>query len=100
MIELTDQPLDFHSLSEYVRSDAAGAVVVFLGTVREFTRGIQTQALEYTAYPEMARQSLQQLETEVRQRFPVLEVGILHRVGALKLGDVSVAIAVSTPHPA
>lgn len=100
MIELTNQPLDFHSLSEFVRSDAAGAVVVFLGTVREFTRGVQTQALEYTAYHEMARQSLQQLETEVRQKFPVIEVGILHRVGALKLGDVSVAIAVSTPHRA
>jgi molybdopterin synthase catalytic subunit len=100
MIELTDQPLDFQALTERVRSDAAGAVVVFLGTVREFTRGIQTKALEYTAYHEMARSSLEQLETEARQRFPVIEVGILHRVGALDLGDVSVAIAVSTPHRA
>ena len=100
MISLTDQDIDIAGLMDLVRHDSAGAVVVFLGTVREFTRGVQTKSLEYTAYAEMARVSLQLLEAEARQRFPVIDVGIIHRIGALSLGDVSVAIAVSTPHRA
>ena len=100
MISLTDQDIDIGGLTDLVRHDSAGAVVVFLGTVREFTQGVQTKSLEYTAYAEMACVSLQQLEAEARQRFPVLEVGIVHRTGALTLGEVSVAIAVSTPHRA
>jgi len=100
VIQLTEQPIDFHLLTESVRDDAAGAVVLFLGTVREFTNGVQTDSLEYEAYPDMAAASLQQLECEVREKFPVIGVGIVHRTGALRLGDVSVAIAVSTPHRA
>ncbi len=98
MIRLTSEAIDFHAVTELVRHDSAGAVVSFLGTVREFTRGDQTKFLEYEAYEPMAIASLQELESEVRARFPVIEVAIVHRTGQLGLGDVSVAIAVSTPH--
>ncbi len=98
MIELTAQCIDFNRLTESVRDISAGAVVMFLGTVREFTRGVQTDWLEYEAYPEMARASMLELESEARQRFPVVGVAMSHRVGHLQLGDVSVAIAVSAPH--
>ena len=54
MIELTQQPIDFSSLTESVRSHKAGAVVLFLGTVREFTGVARTSWLEYEAFPEMA----------------------------------------------
>lgn len=100
MIELTEQPIDFQNLTEAVRDNAAGAVVLFLGTVREFTSGVQTAWLAYEAYPEMARASMAQLETEVRAQFTVTKVAISHRFGKLELGDVSVAIAVSSPHRA
>lgn len=100
MIQLTEQPIDYQSLTESVRDDAAGAVVLFLGTVREFTNGVQTERLEYEAYPDMAVSSLRQLEIEVREKFPVIGVAIVHRTGAMQLGDVSVAIAVSSPHRA
>lgn len=100
MIDLTEQSIDFNLLTESVRDDAAGAVVLFLGTVREFTKGVQTNWLEYEAYPEMAAASMAQLEVEVRQKFPVIGVAMSHRIGALQLGDVSVAIAVSAPHRA
>ena len=100
MIELTEQAIDFHNLTESVRDNAAGAVVLFLGTVREFTGGVQTAWLSYEAYPEMARASMAQLENEVRAKFTVTKVAISHRFGKLELGDVSVAIAVSSPHRA
>lgn len=98
MIELTAGPIDFSELTERVRSVQAGAVVLFLGTVREMTAGRQTVALDYEAFPEMAKAQMQRLIDEARNRWPVLEAGIVHRLGHLELGDVSVAVAVSTPH--
>jgi molybdopterin synthase catalytic subunit len=98
MIELTHDPIDCASLTESVRSNAAGAVVVFLGTVREMTNGRQTVALDYEAFPEMARAKCEELVAEARNRWPIVEVAIVHRLGRLELGDASVAIAVSTPH--
>lgn len=100
MIELTHQPIDYHTLTESVRNNGAGAVVLFLGTVREFTQGVQTAWLDYEAYPEMARASMAQLEADVRAGFTVIDVAISHRFGTLQLGDISVAIAVSAPHRA
>ena len=98
MIELTLQPIDFSALTESVRSRQAGAVVLFLGTVREFTGEAQTAWLEYEAYPEMAIAALQRLEAEVRRRFTVTEAAISHRYGRLELGEIAVAVAVSSPH--
>jgi len=73
-------------------------VVLFLGTVREFTGDSQTVALDYEAYREMAEAKMRELKDEAAQRFPVINAAIVHRVGNLQLGDVCVAIAVSTPH--
>ncbi len=98
MVLLTNDPIDYTALTERVRSPAAGAVVLFLGTVREMTAGRQTVALDYEAYPEMAQAKMAELEQTARQRWPVVEVEIIHRLGHLELGDVSVAIAVSCPH--
>jgi len=100
VIELTQQPIDFSLLTETVRSHRAGAVVLFLGTVREFTGDARTAWLEYEAFPEMATAAMQRLEAEVRQRFHVVEVAISHRYGRLALGDIAVAVAVSSPHRA
>lgn len=100
MIYLTDQPLDYTAITESVRDPVAGAVVLFLGTVREFTAGQQTEQLEYEAYREMAEASLRQLAAEASTRFPIVKSAIVHRLGVLQLSDVAVAIAVSTPHRA
>ena len=98
MVLLTNDQIDYTALTESVRSPAAGAAVLFLGTVRELTAGRPTLALDYEAYPEMARAKMAELEATARQRWPVIEIGIIHRLGHLELGDISVAIAVSTPH--
>jgi molybdopterin synthase catalytic subunit len=100
VIQLTDQPLDYTAITESVRDPAAGAVVLFLGTVRDFTAGEQTQQLEYEAYQQMAESSLKQLADEASTHFPIVKAAIVHRLGVLQPGDVAVAIAVSTPHRA
>ena len=98
MIQLTHETIDYQSLTESVRSHAAGAVVLFLGTVREMTNGRQTTALDYEAFPEMAAAKFEELIGEARQKWPVVNAAIVHRLGRLELGEVSVAVAVSTPH--
>jgi molybdopterin synthase catalytic subunit len=98
MIQLTNDPIDFAALTESVRSDQAGAVLLFLGTVREMTGDRRTVALDYDAYPQMAEAKMAELEAEARERWPVVHAGIVHRLGRLELGDASVAVAVSAPH--
>ena len=98
MIQLTNNVIDYTALTESVRSNAAGAVVLFLGTVREMTAGRQTRALDYEAFPQMAEAKLEELLVEARHKWPIVDAAITHRLGRLELGDVSVAVAVSTPH--
>jgi molybdopterin synthase catalytic subunit len=72
--------------------------VLFLGTVRELTGGRRTTALDYDAYDDMARAKLVEVAEEAREKWPVVQIAIEHRLGHLELGDVSVAVAVSCPH--
>jgi molybdopterin synthase catalytic subunit len=98
MTELTDKKIDTAALLDRVQSPAAGAVVLFLGTTREVTRGRGTESLDYEAYPEMAARKLAELEIEARRRWPVVECCVVHRLGHLLPGETSVAVAVSTAH--
>jgi molybdopterin synthase catalytic subunit len=100
MIELTDKQIDTAVLADRARHPEAGAIVLFLGTTRELTAGKQTVALSYEAYREMAERRLAELEAEARQRWPVVECVIVHRLGTVPPTESSVAIAVSTPHRA
>jgi molybdopterin synthase catalytic subunit len=100
MVSLTTEPIDYHALAERVRRPDCGAVVLFLGTVRDLTDGRVTAALDYEAYPEMAEKKMAEIETDTRQRWPVGGLAIVHRLGHLDVGEVSVAVAVSCPHRA
>ncbi len=100
MIRLTHDPIDHAALTEAVRTPHCGAVVTFLGTVRDLTGERVTVALDYEAYPGMAEKKLAEIETDVRARWPVGDVALVHRLGRLAIGEVSVAVAVSCPHRA
>ena len=98
MIALTHSPIDPSAILAQVASNDAGAVVLFLGTTREFTKGRQTASLDYECYPQMAETKLAELETQAREKWPLLHVSIVHRRGRRVLGEASIAIAVSSPH--
>lgn len=98
MVQLTDKPIDTNAALQQTSSSQAGAVVMFLGTTREFTGDRQTQALNYECYPEMAKQKLTQLEDQARGRWPIVNCVIIHRLGRLELGEASILVSVSTPH--
>ena len=97
-VELTHAPIDYTALTESVRAPQSGAVVLFLGTVREMTEGRRTVALDYDGYAPMAEAKMGELIEDARRRWPVDRAAIVHRLGRLELGDISVAVAVSCPH--
>jgi len=100
MIQLVREEIDYGALTEQVRRNDCGGVALFLGTVRDLTAGRQTSALDYEAYTEMAEKKLSEIEQETRLRWPVGDIALVHRLGYLKPGEISVAVAVSCPHRA
>jgi molybdopterin synthase catalytic subunit len=97
MIVLTRDPISVDTLLDAVRDRSAGAIVVFLGVVRAHARGRNVRHLEYEAYDVLARKELARIETDTAARWGV-RVAIVHRLGHLEIGEVSVAIAVSSAH--
>ncbi len=98
MISLTTQPIDINAVTDAVRDHRAGAVVLFLGTVREFTGSLRTSSLDYEAFDEMAVASMQQITQEARSRWSLVKAAVVHRTGPLDLGEIAVAVAVSSAH--
>lgn len=100
MFQIVKEPIDVSRVIEAVVDRNAGAIVTFIGTVRELTKGKKTLYLEYEAYESMAQKKLEQIGAEIKQQFPSAKVAIVHRIGRLEITDAAVVIAVSTPHRA
>ena len=98
LIRLVHSPIDLAGLLE--PSAADGAVALFVGVVLNENRGRSVRRLEYEAYEEMALSQMTEIAGEVRQRFPVTAVRLVHRLGSLEIGEASVAVAVTSPHRA
>ncbi|MFO0905668.1 MAG: molybdenum cofactor biosynthesis protein MoaE [Pirellulales bacterium] len=98
MIQLTSHPIDAQDVLRRATTSQAGAVVLFVGTTREWTQGRRTLWLDYECYSEMAEAKLAELEAQARARWPIVECVMVHRVGRVDLAEASVAIAVSSPH--
>lgn len=99
-VRITDEPIDYGPLVESVRGVNAGAVVLFLGTVREMSEGRAVDGLTYDAYPSMAEAKLGEIAGEAKNRWSLADVAVVHRRGELNLGDIAVAVATSSAHRA
>jgi molybdopterin synthase catalytic subunit/molybdopterin converting factor small subunit len=97
---LTDRPIDPNAVVEEVSGPRAGAIATFIGTTRVESRGRTVHYLDYEAYGGMAEKVMGDLADDLKARHELCEVAILHRVGRVEIGEVSVAIAVSAPHRA
>lgn len=98
MIKITEKPIDIQKVINTASSLGAGAVNVFIGTVRNTAHGKNVLWLEYEAYEAMAVSEIRKIIDEAANRWPLLGWGVSHRVGTLKPGEVSVVVAVSSPH--
>jgi len=98
MIKITEKPIDVQKVIGTVSSLGAGAVNVFIGTVRNSANGKNVVWLEYEAYEAMAVAEIRKIIDEASHRWPLLGYAVSHRIGTLKPGEVSVVVAVSAPH--
>ncbi len=98
MFKVTLEPLNVQAVNDLVKRPTDGAVVTFDGIVRNNFDGRAVQSLEYEAYAEMAEKKMAQIGEEVRRKFPVGEIAMMHRLGRLDIGESSIVIAVAAPH--
>ncbi len=102
--EITSEPIDIASVARRVIPDACGATVTLDGYARRFTRVKETgevretEYLVYEAYEPMALKEMEKLIGRVKSEFEIANVGIVHRLGRLEIGETSVVISVAAPH--
>jgi len=100
MFKIVKDPISMDELIRAVEDPGAGAIVTFLGVVRDNNLGRRVHYLEYEAYPEMAVPAMERIAEEIRQKWDVKHVAMVHRVGRMEIGEASVGIAVSAAHRA
>ncbi|KJG10352.1 molybdopterin synthase catalytic subunit MoaE [Photobacterium kishitanii] len=92
---------DFSVADEYAKlseGNEAGAVVTFIGKVRDFNQGDTVTGLSLEHYPGMTEKALQEIVVQARSRWPLLQTRVIHRVGDLDLGDQIVFVGVTSAH--
>lgn len=96
--QIVHEPIRTEDIVTQLGRSGDGAVATFLGCVRDNTQGRKTTHLLYEAYKPMALRKMLEIGEAVRRQWEVGHVGIIHRLGRLEIGEVSVAIVVTSPH--
>ena len=102
--ELTTDPIDIASVARRVVPSECGATVSLDGYARRFTKDNatggtrETKHLVYEAYDEMAIKEMEKLVAGAHSKFEISNVGIVHRLGKLEIGETSVVVSVAAPH--
>jgi molybdopterin synthase catalytic subunit len=98
LIAIRRGPLDAAEAIAFVSTPASGGIGVFLGVVRETNEGNKVSEIDYTAFEEMALPVMRAIVEEARAFRPIHRVAVLHSIGRLRVGDVSVVVATSAEH--
>jgi molybdopterin synthase catalytic subunit len=97
---VTSEPLDSAAVARIVAADDCGAVVTFVGVVRDHNAGRKVLWLDYEAYEPLALKAFEQIGDEAAGRWPASRLAIHHRVGRVAIGEASVVLAAASPHRA
>lgn len=97
-IKISPAPLSTEACISKVMTAASGGIDVFIGTVRDQTKGKKVVRLEFEAYETMAVSEMKKIAEDAREKWPVHKILIHHRTGVLETGDIAVIIAVSAAH--
>ena len=100
LYQLVREPIDMAALARHVRAPEDGATVTFDGFVRNQSHNRSTLYLDYEAYESMALAKMREIGAQLREKYRIHRVAMVHRLGRLAIGDTSVFIAVSAPHRA
>lgn len=96
--ELTTDAIDIGEVARRVVPTECGATVTLDGYVRQFTKGRETLHLVYEAYEPMALKEMEKLVQNAHEQFEISNIGLVHRLGKLEIGETSVVISVASPH--
>ncbi|MBW3672428.1 MAG: molybdenum cofactor biosynthesis protein MoaE [Acidobacteria bacterium] len=97
---LTEDPIDTRQLVARLLRHSDGAVVTFDGVVRDHHEGKQVDSIEYHAYRSMAEKEIEKVVRSVESEHPDVAISVVHRLGLLRVGETSIAIACVSPHRA
>jgi molybdopterin synthase catalytic subunit len=100
LVRVTEEPLDPSEALGFVADPAAGGTVLFSGTVRDHSDAGAVTGLDYEAWEERAAELLGAIGEELFAGWPVRKVALLHRIGRLSVGEISVLVCCSAPHRA
>lgn len=98
MIEITDKPISPELVVNKVKTDDSGCVVAYIGLIRRYSRAKGVLSVEYEDAEATAKEQLQQIADETRQKWQLNNLAISHRIGKLKVGDINLVVAVATAH--
>jgi molybdopterin synthase catalytic subunit len=98
VIEITLKPISPERVVNKVKTDNSGCVVTYIGLIRESSHGKQTLSVEYSDAEGKAEDRLLEIASEARQKWPLNNIAICHRIGKLKVGDINLVIAVAAAH--
>ena len=97
-IEIYSTPLSVTSCVDWIMSPQAGGIDIFIGTVRDATKGKTVVRLEFEAYKNMAKKEMEKIVEQAYSKWPVQKILIHHRTGVLQVGEIPVIIAVAAAH--
>jgi len=98
VIEITQKPISPELVINKVKTDSSGCVVAYIGLIREYSQGKRVLSVEYSNTEGKAENRLQEIASEIKQRWQVNNLAICHRIGKLKVGDINLVVAIASSH--
>jgi molybdopterin synthase catalytic subunit len=98
MIELTRKPISPEPVISKVKTNSSGCVVTYVGLIRDYSEGKPVVSVEYKDSEGTAKDRLEEIASEIRQKWPVNNIAICHRIGKLKVGDINFLVAIAAVH--
>ena len=98
MIEITERPISPELVVSQVKTAGSGCVVTYIGLIRDHSRGKPVLSVEYEDVSEKAAKRLQEIAAEIKQKWPIDNIAIYHRIGKLKVGEINLVVAIASAH--
>jgi len=98
MIEITERPILPELVVSKVKTASSGCVVTYIGLIRDYSRGKPVLSVEYEDVSEKAAKRLQEIAAEIKQKWPIGNIAIYHRIGKLKVGEINLVVAIASAH--
>ena len=98
MIEITEKPISFEAVVDRVRSESSGCVIAYAGIIRDTSQGKPVVAIEFQDSGGRAKDILQQIANEVKERWQTGNIAMSRRIGKLRVGDINHMVAIASAH--